>query len=35
MRIFKWQMFKTAEEAKAFKQKHGGIFHDLQKEEID
>ncbi len=33
MRIFKWQMFKTAEEAKAFQKQHGGVFHDLQKEE--
>ncbi len=33
MRIFKWQMFKTKEEAKAFqKQKGYGVFHDLEHE---
>lgn len=33
MRIFKWQMFKTKEEAKAFQKKKGcGVFHNLERE---
>lgn len=34
MRIFKWQMFKTKEEARAFQKEKGcGVFHDLEREE--
>lgn len=33
MRIFKWQMFKTKEEAKAFQKKHGGVYHNLDWEQ--
>ena len=33
MRIFKWQMFKTKEEAKAFQREKGyGVFHNLELE---
>lgn len=31
MRIFKWQMFKTREEARAFQKEKGyGVFHNLE-----